>query len=194
MLRRLVPSLGIPLLLAATACSGAEESDLFGPEANGPQASQADSPETSADSTTPGPASGGGAKGTEPAAAPAPGDPGTAPDPGTPKPVCAAESLDNDELRKADEFDACIAGKLVGKDIDYVAIVAPPNAKQVFIKHTETGGKVAYKMFVNGFSASFTDAPPEEIPAIPNARYTFKLEPAGGTIADREWQLEVTFQ
>ena len=38
------------------------------------------------------------------------------------------------------------------------------------------------------------DTPPDEIPAVPNAKYTFKLEPTGGTIADRDWHLEVTFQ
>lgn len=193
MLHRLGLSLGIPLLVAVTACSGAEESDLFGPEPSGGASA---APGSSTDPTTPEPADGSGSSspdGTD-EPAPSPSDPGTAPAPGAPKPVCAAESLDNDELRKADEFDACIAGKLIGKEVDYVSTVAPANAKQVFIKHTESGGKVAYRMFVNGFSASFTDTVPDEIPAVPNAKYTFKLEPTGGTIGDRDWQLEVTFQ
>ena len=197
MLRGLTVSLGISLLISMSGCSGAEESDLFGPEASGGATAKTDTPATSTDSTTPAPATGGGSSssnGNDQPTAPGPSDPGTAPDPGTHKPVCAAESLDNDEFRKADDFDACIAGKLIGRDVDYVSIVAPANAKQVFIKHTETGGKVAYKMFVNGFTASFTDTVPDEIPAVPNAKYTFKLEATGGTTGDRDWQLEVTFQ
>lgn len=197
MLRRLSVALGTSLLMAVIGCGGAEESELFGPEASG-GAPSTNTPAANTDSTNPSSpsATGGGssADDVEAPATPAPNDPGSAPDPGAQKPVCTAESLDNDEFRRADEFDACIAGKLTLKDVDFVSIVAPANAKRVSIKHTEVGGKVSYRMFVNGFTMTFTDTPPEEIPAIPNARYTFKLEPAGGTIGDRDWQLEVTFQ
>jgi hypothetical protein len=198
MLRRLTVSLGIPLLIAVAGCSGAEESDLFGPEASGggAPASSSDTPATSSDSTTPSP----GSESSSPApgdpapADPKPGDPGTAPSPGTPQPVCAVEGLANDEFKTADAFDSCIAGKLIDKDVDYVATVAPANAKQILIEHSETGGRVAYKVFVNGMSATFFDTPPDDLPAIPGAKYTFKVERPFGATGNRDWQLKVTFQ
>jgi hypothetical protein len=195
MLHRLPASLGIALLIAVAGCSGAEESELFGAEAKGGASSSTDTPATSTDSTTPAPGSGGSSSTEEPAPpAPTPTDPGTAPAPGTPKPVCVAESVDNDEFKSADAFDACITGKLTARDVDYVSIIAPATAKQVFIKHSESGGKVAYKVFVNGFTATFTDTPPDDLPAVPSAKYTFKVENAFGTTGDRDWKLEVSFQ
>jgi hypothetical protein len=193
MLHRLPASLGIALLVTVTGCSGAQESDLLGPEPSGGASSSTDTPATSTDQTTPAPGSGSSSEQPAPTA-PSPTDPDTTPDPGTPKPACVAESVDNDEFKSADEFDSCISGKLIGRDVDYVSIVAPANATQVFINHTESGGKVSYKVFVNGFTASFTDTPPDEIPAIPNAKYTFKVETPYGSTGDRDWKLEVTFQ
>jgi hypothetical protein len=198
MLRRLTVSLGIPLLIAVAGCGGAEESDLFGPEASGGNApsSSSETPATSSDSTTPSPgsASSPSTPGDPAPSDPKPGDPGTAPDPGTPQPVCAVEGLANDEFKTADDFDSCIAGKLIDKDIDYVSTVAPANAKQILIEHSESGGRVAYKVFVNGMSATFFDTPPDDLPAIAGAKYTFKVERPFGSTGDRDWQLKVTFQ
>lgn len=196
MLSRLSVSLGIVVLTAAAGCSGAEESDLLGPEASGGASASQNEPATSSDSTTPSPGSGSAPSnpGAEAPAEPAPTDPGTTPNPGPTKPVCAAEGLANDEFKTADAFDACIAGKLIDKDVDYVATVAPAGAKQVFIEHTESGGRVVYKVYVNGMSATFFDAPPDDFPAIPGAKYTFKVEKPYGATGDRDWQLKVTFQ
>lgn len=181
--------------MLVAACSGAEESDLFGADGNakgngGASGATNETPATTSDSTTPSPGSETPAK---PNAPPVPGggDPGTKP--GDPTPACAAEGLANDEFKSADVFDSCIAGKLVARDVDFVTTTAPADAKQIFIKHAESGGKVAYRVFVNGFSASFTDNPPDSIPAVANAKYTFKVEPSG-TAGDRTWQLEVSFQ
>lgn len=197
MLSRLSVSLGIVLLTAAAGCSGAEESDLLGPEASGgATASQNDTPATSTDSTTPSPGSGSAPSNpAEPKPAePTPTDPGTTPNPGPTKPACAAEGLDNNTFNQADVFDACIAGKLIDRDVDFVATVAPAGVKQVLIEHTESGGKVAYKVYVNGMSATFFDTPPDDLPAIPGAKYTFKVEKPYGATGDRDWQLKVTFQ
>jgi hypothetical protein len=193
MLPRLSISLGIVMLTAVAGCSGAEKSDLFGPEANGGgAASSQNEPATSSDSTTPSP---GSTPSNDPAPSdPAPSDPDKAPNPGPTKPACAAEGLDNDEFKNADEFDACIAGSLIDRDVDYVSTVAPANAKQILIEHTESGGNVAYKVYVNGFSASFYDEPPDDLPAIAGAKYTFKVERPYGATGDRDWQLKVTFQ
>lgn len=184
------------MLIAVTGCSGAEQSDLFLPEASGGGASssRSDTPATNSDSTTPSPGSASPSEPGDPGPSdPAPSDPGTAPNPGPTKPVCAAEGLDNDEFKTADAFDSCIAGELSDRDVDFASIVAPANAKQILIEHTESGGKVAYKVYVNGMSASFFDAPPDDLPAIPGAKYTFKVERPYGSTGDREWQLKVTF-
>jgi hypothetical protein len=197
MLPRLALSLGTVMLVAVTGCGGAEESDLFGPESGGGTPSSPDeTPATSSDSTTPSPGSGSTPSdpGDPAPGVPTPSDPGSAPDPGPTKPVCAAEGLDNDEFKKADAFDSCIAGKLIDKDVDFVATVAPAGAKQVFIEHSESGGRVAYKVYVNGMSATFFDTPPDDLPAIPGATYTFKVEKPYGATSDRDWQLKVTFQ
>jgi hypothetical protein len=198
MLHRLTVSLGISVLIAVAGCSGAEESDLFGPEASGGNApsSSSDTPATSSDSTTPSPGTGSSPSApSDPAPAdPKPSDPGTAPDPGTQQPVCAVEGLANDEFKNADAFASCISGKLIDKDVDYVSTVAPANAKQILIEHSEKGGKVAYKVYVNGMSATFFDTPPADLPAIGGAKYTFKVERPYGSTGDREWELKVTFQ
>ena len=201
MLRCLTASLGISVLIAVSGCGGAEESDLFGPEASGANApsSASDTPASSTDSTTPSPGTGSSPSPSDPSdpnapSDPKPADPGTAPDPGTQQPVCAVEGLANDEFKTADAFDSCIAGKLIDKDVDYVSTVAPPNAKQILIEHSEKGGKVAYKVFVNGMSATFFDTPPADLPAIGGAKYTFKVERPWGSSGDREWELKVTFQ
>lgn len=188
------------MLIAVAGCGGAEESDLFGPEASGANtpSSASDTPASSTDSTTPSPGSSSSSSTPSPSdpapADPKPGDPGTAPNPGTPQPTCAVEGLANDEFKLADEFDSCIAGKLIDKDVDFVSTVAPANAKQILIEHSEKGGKVAYKVFVNGMSATFFDTPPADLPAIGGAKYTFKVERPFASTGDREWELKVTFQ
>lgn len=198
MLRRLSVSLGITLLIAVTGCSGAESSDLFGPEAAGGAGAgdqqATDTPAASTDSTTPSTGDDGAPTQQDPPA-PTPRDPGTGPgtDPDPQKPTCAAEGLSNDSFQNADKFDSCIAGKLIGKDIDFVTITAPMNVSKIFIDHSESGGNVAYKVFVNGFSATFTDTPPADLMAFPGAKYTFKVEPSG-SLGDRSWELKVTFQ
>ena len=162
--------------------------------ASGAGAAQGNTPATSSDSTTPGTGSTPSNPGDPASTDPQPSDPGSTPAPGPTKPVCAAEGLDNDESKNADVFGSCIAGQLVDEDIDYVTTTAPAGVKQILIEHTESGGTVAYKVYVNGFSASFYDTPPDDLPAIPGAKYTFKAARPYGATGDRDWQLKVTFQ
>lgn len=200
MLRRVSVALGISLLIAVAGCSGAEEpDDLFGPEGSGGAAGSSEVPATSTDSTTPAapsPSTGTPPK-DEPTQQPAPApsnpgtNPGTTPTP-TPKPTCIAESLDNDEFKNAEAFTSCISGKLSGRDVDFVSIVAPATAKKISIAHSESGN-VAYRMFVNGMPMLFPTLP-EEMSALGSAKYTFKVEPAGTSTTDREWKLEVSFE
>lgn len=202
MLRCLTVSLGISVLMTVAGCGGAEESDLFGPEASGasaPSSSSNDGTATSSESTTPSPGTGSSPSPSQPSdpagpSDPKPADPGSAPNPGTQQPVCAVEGLANDEFKTADAFDSCISGKLSDKDVDFVSTVAPANAKQILIEHSEKGGKVAYKVYVNGMSATFFDTPPADLPAIGGAKYTFKVERPVASTGDREWELKVTFQ
>lgn len=192
-------------LFFVTACTGAASSDLFDPateqEPTDPAPASADpgsssssgssSGGTSSSSSSTSSSSGGSSSGstssggTKDAGAPPP-----------PKPSCASESEPNDSFQSADAFTACIQGVLKGRDIDYVSTVAPATTKQISIVHNESGGKVAYRVLVNGVPyPSFTDEPPPSIPATPNATYTFQLQPSGqSTTGDRTWKLEVSFQ
>lgn len=112
-----------------------------------------------------------------------------------PAPACASESEPNDSLQAADTFKSCITGGLKGRDVDFVSTVAPATTKQVAIAHGESGGKVSYRVFVNGVPyPSFTEDPPSSLPATPNATYTFQIQPTGQSTGDRSWKLEVTFQ
>lgn len=195
-------NLSVLALLFVTACTGAASSDLFEPvtdqEAPTDPSPAAADPEsssggTSGGSTSSSSSSGGGSSSGTTSSGGATKDAGAPP---PPPPKCASESEPNDGFQAADTFTACIEGTLKGRDIDYVSTVAPGATKKISILHNESGGKVAYRVYVNGVPyPSFTEEPPASIPATPNAKYTFQLQPSGqSTTGDRTWKLEVSFQ
>lgn len=196
MARRILSALS---LVVVTACTGAASSDLFDETAEqaptDPAPSSADpgssSSGTSSSSSSSSSSSGGGSSsGTTSSGGPSK-DAGSPP----PAPACASESEPNDSLQAADTFKSCITGGLKGRDVDFVSTVAPATTKQVAIAHGESGGKVSYRVFVNGVPyPSFTEDPPSSLPATPNATYTFQIQPTGQSTGDRSWKLEVTFQ
>lgn len=182
-------------LLFATACTGAASSELFDPATeqastepgagaetgNGANGGSGAAEPSSSSSSSGGPSGGGGDKD---AGAPPP-----------PPPECLDEKEPNDAFNKANTFTSCITGKVKGRDVDYVQIVAPKNAAELAIDHSESGGKVAYRVFVDGVPyPAFTNDAPDALPATPGATYTVQIQPAGGTAGDRTWKLEVSFQ
>lgn len=186
-------------LLFATACTGAASSDLFDPVTD--QEAPTDPPPASADPGSTSTGSSGSTSSSSSSSSSSGGSTsssgGTSKDAGTPPPApsCASESEPNDSIQAADTFKSCIAGGLKGREVDFVSTVAPATTKQVSIVHTESGGKVAYKVYVNGVPyPSFTDEPPASLPATPNATYTFQIQPTGQSTGDRTWKLEVSFQ
>jgi hypothetical protein len=186
-------------LALLTACSGAASSDLFDPTSD-PAASQP--PPGEAD---PGSPSGGSTSSTSSSGAPGTKDPGDPPppdptdptdppDPSDP-PACAVESEPNNGFASANAFDGCITGTLKPRDVDYLSTIAPAGVTSIAIKHSETGGTVAYRVFVDGVAYPvFTGEPPDSIPAKPNEKYVFQVQPAGTSTKDRTYELEVSFQ
>ena len=198
-------SLSLGLLLL-TGCAGATASDLFAPVTEAPSATEpegdrpADEGSSGGTGTPTGEPGGGGSESTS-SGSPLPPDPtadaGTD-DASTPLPSsCATESEPNDSLLGADPFDRCIRGGLpAADDDDFAKTTAPPGAvKKLVIKTEQSGGKVSYRLFVNGAPVmSFTDDPPESLPTIPGATYAFRMQPAGDAPGPRAWKLEVAFE
>jgi hypothetical protein len=178
MLRTILLSASLAVLVA---CSGASSSDLFDPVGS----------ETSGTETAPGSTTTPVGNGSTP---PPPPDPGMPPAP--PKPECKAEVETNDEIKHANPFDACFTGKVSGADTDYAAITAPTTATKVAIEHESAGGKVAYRIFINGVGATsaFTGDPPD-ITVIPGATYQFQMRtsPSNAT-TERTYVLRVRFE
>ena len=80
-------------------------------------------------------------------------------------------------------------------DHDYASISAPLDAKRVEIEHTETGGDVEYRMYINGVAfKSFSDDAPDFIPVFGGATYSFEMSASGKETANRTYELHVTFE
>jgi hypothetical protein len=182
MLRAMFVSIPVALL---AACSGASPSDLFDPVSS----------ESSGTEAAPGSAAtpvGGGASTSPPTAPLGTPDAGMPP----PKPSCTDEGASNDTLAKATPFDACLTGKVAAADIDYGAIVAPKSATKIAIDHEEVGGKVSFRIFINGVAATpaFTGDPPD-IAVIPGATYQFQMRTSPTNSAgERTYVLRVRFE
>jgi hypothetical protein len=187
--------------LLITACSGAENEDLFDPAVTD-QKPVDPAAATGGSSTTPPPADqGGGATasgssstGSTPGA-PGSSDPGTAggstkTDPPPPAATCAKEIEPNGTLQNATSFTACISGELGSREHDFSEIVAPKTAKEIVIKHEESG-KVSYRIYVDGVSLPlYTQQLPSSMTVMPGATYAF--EAIGAESAT--WKLEISFQ
>ena len=79
-------------------------------------------------------------------------------------------------------------------DLDYATFVAPPDAKKIEIKHTEDGGRVWYRVYVDGFALpAFDEDMPAYVPAVAGATYLIQMSPARGGSANRTYELHVTF-
>lgn len=190
-------------LLVVAGCSGATETELFGPATQDrsttePTGSSGDTgaatgesgqatPSTSSDPAPP--TKQGDENGN------AKGDSQTPPPPPPPTSSCVAEIEPNDGPELANAFTSCFSGALKRGDLDYARIVAPANATTMKIEHTEDGGSVWYRIYVNGTPyPAFTGQAPSYIPAIAGARYDFEMSPSTMGGGNRSYQLNVTFE
>jgi len=183
------------VLLLACGCSGADETELFGPAAQGQSANEP-APAPSDDGT---PASSGGATqtgGTTNTAGnddqkKADGSQQTTP-PATS--ACTAEVEPNNERDEATSFTSCLSGTLKHDDVDHGGTTAPATATKMTIAHDESGGSVWYRISVDGTPyPAFTGNLPTFIPVKAGAHYDFEMSPAGGN-ASRTYKLNVTFE
>lgn len=198
----------IVVLLLVAACSGANETELFGPtkqggsgatpiggssgddgasssSSSGGSSSDGTSSSSSSTSSSSSSSSSGGDTGKDAGAAPPP----------PPAPACTAEIEPNNEADRATLFTSCIEGTLKKSDIDYAEIVAPAQTTKLSIAHEETGGKVSYRVFINGLPfPAFTGDAPEYIPAVTSATYRIQMQPSGTGSGTRTYRLAVTFE
>jgi len=187
--------------LLITACSGSENEDLFGDPAVTDQ--KPSDPAAASGPAAPGGAAQGGGTVTSSATGSTPGQAGTpastppSSDPGgtktdpPPAATCVKEIEPNGTLEKATSFTACIAGTIeASRASDFSEIVAPKTAKEILIKHEESG-RVSYRVYVNGLSLPlYMPDLPTSMTAAPGATYAF--EAIGEDAAT--WKLEISFQ
>jgi hypothetical protein len=183
-------------LALLVACSGASSPEI-------PVTSQSSTdPEGSGSGSSSSSPSGG--SGNAPLAAD--GGAGLAPpSPPTPPaaPGCSADVEPNDTADHATVFMSCITGELASsKDVDFFRIVAPAKVAKMVVKHTETKGKVLYRVSRDVglplvFSTSFTEDAPA-MQSTPGAVYVFRLSFPGGNEGkgggERPYDLQVSFE
>lgn len=185
-------------LLLVAACSGADETELFGvpPQESNPTtpiggSSDAGSSSSSDGSSSGGETTNGGGSGGSSSSSGA-----TSEDAGTPPPpACAIEVEPNGSAGSATPFTSCIDGSLKKGDVDFVEIKAPAQATKIAIGHTETGGKVSYRVYINGMPfPAFTGDAPDYIPGVTSATYRFQIQPSGNANGTRTYRLTVSFE
>jgi hypothetical protein len=193
-------------VLFLAACSGAKETELFGPAAQGasgttPIGGSSEDDAGSAPSRSEGPSdegageSGGGSGGSSSSSSGGGhhDDAGAPPPP--PAPACTKEVEPNNEANRATAFTSCVDGSLKKSDVDFVEIVAPPQTTKITITHEDGGGKIAYRAYINGMPfPAFTGDAPDYIPAVTGATYRFQIQPFGSSNATRTYRLTVTFE
>lgn len=171
--------------LLVAGCSGATETEFFEPRTDDNRASPSPSSAPPPAAPTPPPPSPSGTGATEPT------EPGrTDPTKGGDK--CLPEAEPNDALEKATVFTQTLCGTLSPADpIDWVAFVAPADAKAIRVSHKESGGKVGYRVYINGALAAL-----QSIDAIgrvePGATYHLQARLTGNAPAAYELKVDFT--
>lgn len=200
-------TLSIAALLSASACSGATSTELFdqvgqdsvpaAPIVGRDDEAAGESTSSSSSSSSSGGASSSSSSSSSSGSSGTP-QPGPTPDAGAPPapPGCVAEVEPNEGPAQTNWFTECFTGSVKRSDHDYASISAPLDAKRVAIKHTETGGDVQYRIYINGVAfKSFSDDAPDFIPVFGGATYSFEMSTSGGKeTANRTYELHVTFE
>lgn len=177
----LARALALPCALALTACSGAGNEDLF--QSPPSDSSLTPSPSTSGSSDTPSPSNG------KRPATPAknPGAPQTA--------ACTPEVEPNDDVEHATPFTSGMCGNIdTPNDVDYGVFDVPADARSITVKHTETGGKVAYKFSLDGVPIALQG---DQLRAVPGATYVVQIRldrSGGGNGGLPSYELYVSFK
>lgn len=192
-------------VLFLAACSGAKETELFGPAAQGASgttpiggSSEDDAgsaPSRSEGSSDEGSGGRGGSDGSSSSSSSGGGHDDAGAPPPPPAPACTKEVEPNNEANRATSFTSCIEGSLKKSDVDFVEIVAPAQTTKITIAHEDDGGKIAYRAYINGMPfPAFTGDAPDYIPAVTSATYRFQIQPFGSSSATRSYRLTVTFE
>jgi hypothetical protein len=197
-------SLSIVALLLASACSGATSTELFDQVGSdsvpaAPIVGRDDPTEGSSSSSSSGGASSSStSSSTSSSGSSGTPQPGPSPDAGAPPapPGCVAEVEPNEGPAKTNWFTACFTGSVKRDDHDYASISAPITAKRIDIKHTESGGDVEYRIYINDVAyKTFSNEPPDFVPVFGGATYSFEMSVSGNReTANRTYQLDVSFE
>jgi len=108
-----------------------------------------------------------------------------------PTPTCTPEAEPNNDLAHATPFVGSFCGKIgSGNDVDFGSFVVPPNAKSIVISHSENGGKVNYRYYLNGRLLAASDP----IDAVPGATYAVQIKPGNGGSDSPSYKLDVAFK
>ena len=180
------PRASLLLFLVAAGCSGAGHDDLFEP------AEQQDNSATEASPSTPAPP-----PASDPVSAPDDEPPAPAADAGpapAPKPAGCTQVVEpNDERAQATPFTDSLCGKLDrSRDVAFGRFTAPADAKRLVVSHTEKGGRVSYRLYVNG-TQLFTDL--DDAPVVPGATYEIRMTLPQGSFIDRpSYEVRVKFE
>jgi hypothetical protein len=184
--------------LLLVGCSGAGNADLFNGDPGAPPSSEDDDtavePVASTKKEAPG----------QPAAAPAPGSapapeapstpaPPTTPDP-DPAPSCTHAAEPNNDLNHATVFTASLCGKIdSATDVDFGSFVVPAGKTQISIAHSEEGGKVAYRYYLQGILLPLAG---DGMIVIPGMTYSVqaKLSSASNSGDRPTYHLDVSFK
>ena len=208
--RRLLRCFSISSLWLLTACSGATPTELFGPVGRSEGATEPVGGSFGEDDErgSEGASSGSRATGGSAEAGSSSSESGTSAgseddgaddgdDDAAPAPTCTKESEPNDEPGEATVFTSCVGGTVARDDVDHAVVVAPANAERVRIVHAESGGKVAYRVFVADIAVPSLeeDGMPAYVPFVAGARYRFEMRAAEkGGAGPRAYEVRVLFE
>jgi hypothetical protein len=183
------------LICGLVGCSGASASEILDPTPSELSKTEP-APTTTSGASAP---SGSSTK---------PGDPGAGPD-GKDKRAkeplasgCAGEIEPNDSAELAMTFASCASGKLANaRDVDFLRVVAPPNARRMNVSHDESNGRIAYRVSresrllnIPFDTETFTDDAPD-FRVAPGETYLFRLSvpSSGSNNGERPYELKVSF-
>jgi hypothetical protein len=172
------------LLFSLVGCAGAADTELEGP-VQGPKESALGGTPAPAKESASATSDGSGTKGNKDDT----NGPSITPRSGS----CAAEVEENDDRDNATSFESCVAGSIVGKDRDHLAVVAPEGAKQMIVSHSESG-RLLFEVEnnPNGYALNVTDSVKINIEG--GKTYHFEVSPYRPLEEARTYELRVRFE
>jgi hypothetical protein len=188
----ILPALGLALL---TACSGATDSGLFGPVESDTSPTEPGGSGSAA--TTPGTTPGRDSSPAPSTPPPSPKEetkPATPTDPPAPA-ACSQEAEPNDVTQRANSFTNAVCGQIANvADVDFVEVRAPANAQKMKITHTETGAKLAFRLFEDGDVKTSSLPASSTVSVDGGSMYTVRISAAQASLEKATYEVRVTFE